>query len=245
MILVDFRGYDTFGEIIVLGIAALAIFALLDSALGGASGQRLQHMPHRREAGDRHPLMLVVVTRALLPLALTVGVYILLRGHNMPGGGFIAGLIIGVALIMQYMASGYAWADRQMRVDYHALIGLGVLVAGVTGIGAWFGDLPFLTSGYDYFHLPLVGEVELATAMAFDLGVFLTVVGVVMLTLANLSRVGRKAEPQPADDGPMDIVLPAEGRLRWSSWSPAPSGSPPRSASTSSCARRPSRSCSG
>ena len=138
VILVDFRGYDTFGEIIVLGIAALAIFALLDSALGGASGQRLQHMPHRREAGDRHPLMLVVVTRALLPLALTVGVYILLRGHNLPGGGFIAGLIIGVALIMQYMASGYAWADKQMRVDYHALIGLGVLLAGVTGVGAWY-----------------------------------------------------------------------------------------------------------
>ena len=212
VILVDFRGYDTFGEIIVLAIAALAIFALLDRALSGSSGQRLEHLPHRREAGDRHPLMLVVVTRALLPLALTVGVYILLRGHNMPGGGFIAGLIIGVALIMQYMASGYAWADRQMRVDYHALIGLGVLVAGVTGVGAWYGDLPFLTSGYDYFHLPLVGEIELATAMAFDLGVFLTVVGVVMLTLANLSRVGRKAEPQPADTRPMDIVLPVEGR---------------------------------
>ena len=155
--------------------------------------------------------MLVVVTRALLPLALTVGVFILLRGHNMPGGGFIAGLIIGVALIMQYMASGYAWADRQMRIDYHALIGVGVLIAGITGIGAWYGGAPFLTSGYDYFHLPLIGEVELATAMAFDLGVFLTVVGVVMLTLANLSRVGRKAEPQPDQDGPMDIVLPAEG----------------------------------
>jgi multicomponent K+:H+ antiporter subunit A len=130
----------------------------------------------------------------------------------MPGGGFIAGLIIGVALIMQYMASGYVWAERQMRVDYHALIGLGVLVAGITGLAAWYGGLPFLTSGFDYFHLPLVGEVELATAMAFDLGVFLTVVGVVMLTLANLSRVGRKAEPQPEDAGPMDIVLPAEGR---------------------------------
>jgi multicomponent K+:H+ antiporter subunit A len=130
----------------------------------------------------------------------------------MPGGGFIAGLIIGVALIMQYIASGYAWADKQMRVDYHALIGLGVLLAGITGVGAWFGHLPFLTSGYDYFHLPLVGEIELATAMAFDLGVFLTVVGVVMLTLANLSRVGRKAEPPPPDSGPMDIVLPAEGR---------------------------------
>src|SRR4051812_2568970 len=127
VILVDFRGYDTFGEITVLGIAALAIFALLDSALSGTSGRRLEDLPHRREAGDRHPLMLVVVTRALLPLALTVGVYILLRGHNMPGGGFIAGLVIGVALIMQYMASGYAWAEKQLRIDYHALIGLGVL----------------------------------------------------------------------------------------------------------------------
>ncbi|MFZ1428788.1 MAG: monovalent cation/H+ antiporter subunit A, partial [Geminicoccaceae bacterium] len=193
VILVDFRGYDTFGEIIVLGVAALTIFALLDSALGGASGRRLGSMPRRREAGDRHPLMLVVATRVLLPLALTVGIFIMLRGHNMPGGGFIAGLVVGIALIMQYMASGFAWAERQLRFDYHALIGWGVLVAGLTGIGAWFGDVPFLTSNYGYVHIPLIGEVEIASAMAFDLGVFLTVVGVVMLTLANLSRVGRKA----------------------------------------------------
>ena len=213
VILVDFRGYDTFGEIIVLGIAALAIFALLDTAVAGTAGRRLARLPHRREAGDRHPLLLVVVTRALLPLALTVGIYILLRGHNLPGGGFIAGLVIGIALLMQYMASGYVWADRQMRVDYHALIGLGVLAAGITGVGSWYVGLPFLTSAYDYFHLPLVGELELATAMAFDLGVFLTVVGVVMLTLANLSRVGRKAEPAAPATEPMDIVLvPAEGR---------------------------------
>jgi multicomponent K+:H+ antiporter subunit A len=207
VILVDFRGYDTFGEIIVLGIAALAIFALLDSALGGASGQRLEHMPRRREAGDRHPLMLVCATRVLLPLALTVGIFIFLRGHNLPGGGFIAGLVVGIALIMQYMASGFTWAQAQMKVDYHALIGWGVLAAGLTGIGAWYADLPFLTSNYGYVHLPLVGEVELATAMGFDLGVFLTVVGVVMLTLANLSRIGRKAEPVEEPEQPMDIRL--------------------------------------
>jgi multicomponent K+:H+ antiporter subunit A len=106
------------------------------------------------------------------------------------------------------MASGFAWAQERMKIDYHALIGMGVLVAGITGIGAWYGDVPFLTSSYGYFHLPLVGEVELATAMGFDLGVFLTVVGVVMLTLANLSRVGRKAEPEEIPQEPMDIVLP-------------------------------------
>ncbi len=212
VILVDFRGYDTFGEIIVLGIAALTIFALLDSALVGASGRRLGSMPHRREAGDRHPLMLVVATRVLLPLALTVGIFIMLRGHNMPGGGFIAGLVVGIALIMQYMASGFAWAEHQLRFDYHVLIGWGVLVAGITGIGAWFGHVPFLTSNYGYVHIPLIGEVEIASAMAFDLGVFLTVVGVVMLTLANLSRVGRKAEPVTSPETAMDIILPAAAR---------------------------------
>ena len=82
--------------------------------------------------------MLVVATRVLLPLALTVGVFILLRGHNQPGGGFIAGLVVGIALIMQYMASGYAWADSGCGSNAHALIGLGVLVAGLTGIGAWY-----------------------------------------------------------------------------------------------------------
>jgi multicomponent K+:H+ antiporter subunit A len=208
VILVDFRGYDTFGEIIVLGIAALAIFALLDSAVSGASGQRLTALPKRFEAKDRHPLLLVVVTRVLLPLALMTGLFILLRGHNLPGGGFIAGLVIGIALIMQHMASGFAWAEQRLRFDYHALIAAGVLMAGLTGVGAWYGGAPFLTSTYGFVHLPLVGEIELASAMAFDLGVFLTVVGVVMLTLSRLSRVGRKAEPREVPQAPMDIVLP-------------------------------------
>src|SRR5690606_36301261 len=113
VILVDFRGIDTFGEIIVLCIAALAIFALLDSALRGAVARRLDYMRQRLESADAHPLILVVATRVLLPFAVTVGIYIFLRGHNQPGGGFIAGLIVGIAFIMQYMASGYAWAAER------------------------------------------------------------------------------------------------------------------------------------
>jgi multicomponent K+:H+ antiporter subunit A len=84
VILVDFRGFDTFGEIIVLCIAALAIYALLDSALRGAAAERLAAMRQGEESAEAHPLMLVVVTRVLLPLAITVGVYIFLRGHNLP-----------------------------------------------------------------------------------------------------------------------------------------------------------------
>jgi multicomponent K+:H+ antiporter subunit A len=204
VILVDFRGFDTFGEIIVLGIAGLAIFALLDSALHGDTGRRLRHwVADHPQSEDPHPLMLVVAGRVMLPLAILVGIYIFLRGHNEPGGGFIAGLIVSIALIMQYMASGFAWAHQRQRVDYHALIGYGVIIAGLTGVGAWFAGRPFLTSDYGYVTLPLFGTFELATAMGFDLGVFLTVVGAVMLALANLSRVGQRAEPRPLPDSPM------------------------------------------
>ncbi|MDP1668998.1 monovalent cation/H+ antiporter subunit A [Phaeovulum sp.] len=193
VILVDFRGYDTFGEIIVLGIAALVIFALADVMLRRPALRRLiAWTPDQPRAGDAHPLMLVVTTRLVLPVALMVGVYIFLRGHNAPGGGFVAGLVVSIALVMQYMASGLAWAEARLRFDYHALIGAGVLIAGLTGIGAWFAGRPFLTSAFGYVTLPPLEKFELATAMAFDLGVFLTVVGAVMLALASLSRLSHR-----------------------------------------------------
>jgi multicomponent K+:H+ antiporter subunit A len=207
VILVDYRGYDTFGEIIVLGIAALAIVALLDTALRGRAAQRLANWPPPRQAAEAHPVVLVVATRVLLPFALVVGIYIFLRGHNEPGGGFIAGLVVGIALIMQYMASSFGWAAERLRVDYHLFVGAGVLIAGLTGVFAWFAGEPFLTSNYGYVHLPIVGEFELATAMGFDLGVFLTVVGVVMLALAGLSRIGRIAEPPTRAERPRDVSL--------------------------------------
>jgi multicomponent K+:H+ antiporter subunit A len=194
VILVDFRGYDTFGEIIVLAIAALTIFALLDSALHGAAGRRLAAARLDPQAHDPHPLMLTVVTRIALPFALTAGVYILLRGHNMPGGGFIAGLIVAIAFLMQYMASGYIWAQKRARIEAHVMIGAGVAIAGATGLASLLFDRPFLTSSFGYFQFPIFGEVELASAMAFDVGVFLTVVGTCLLSLATLSRVEERAE---------------------------------------------------
>jgi multicomponent K+:H+ antiporter subunit A len=216
VILVDFRGFDTFGEIIVLGIAALAIFAMTEAVFAGRGGARLATWrPDTRRAGDRHPLMMVVATRVMLPLALMVGVFIFLRGHNEPGGGFIAGLVVAIALVMQYMASGFAWADARQKVDYQAWIGAGVLVAGLTGVGAWFNGLPFLTSAYGYFRIPPLEEFELATAMLFDLGVFLTVVGAVMLALASLSRIairaGETVNAAPMDVDPAAVPAAAEG----------------------------------
>lgn len=206
VILVDFRGYDTFAEIIVLGIAAISIYALLDVDLKGAALRRIRALLPKEEARDAHPLILVVAARLLLPLSLTVGVYIFLRGHNEPGGGFIAGLVVAIALIVQYIASGYAWAAERRRFDPHAMIGAGVGIAGLAGMAPWAFDQPFLKSAFGYVTWPVVGTFELASAMAFDLGVFLTVVGVVILSLARLSRVAQRVDPVPAGEA-MDIPL--------------------------------------
>ncbi|MFV0411100.1 MAG: monovalent cation/H+ antiporter subunit A [Paracoccus sp. (in: a-proteobacteria)] len=205
VILVDFRGYDTFGEITVLGIAALVIYAMTETLLKGRSSRILANWRHdQRRAGDRHPLILVVATRLILPISLTAGLFIFLRGHNQPGGGFIAGLIVAIALLMQYMASGFAWAQERQRVPFHAMIGAGVVVAAVTGMAAWLFGMPFLTSTFGYVKLPLIEPFELASAMAFDLGVFLCVVGAVMLALNSLSRIARRAG-ETVNREPMDI----------------------------------------
>jgi multicomponent K+:H+ antiporter subunit A len=205
VILVDFRGYDTYGEIIVLGIAGLTIYALMEALLSGPAARRLRNMDYSDDRSrDRHPLMMVVATRVLMPIAVMVGVYIFLRGHNQPGGGFVAGLVISIALLMQYMASGFAWTQARKRIEYHTMIGWGVIIAGLTGAGAWLFGKPFLTSSYTYVHLPPIEEFELATAALFDLGVFLTVLGAVMLMLYSLSRIARYAG-ESVNAGPMDF----------------------------------------
>ncbi|MDE4133343.1 monovalent cation/H+ antiporter subunit A [Phaeobacter sp. QD34_3] len=204
VILVDFRGFDTFGEIIVLGIAAMVIYALTEAVLGSrVRAYLLNRKPDLPQAGDAHPMMMVVATRVMMPLALMIAAYIFFRGHNLPGGGFIAGLIAAIAVIMQYMASGFSWTSERQRFYYHGIIGSGVLIAAATGIGAWFNDLPFLTSAFGYLHWPPLNEFEWATAALFDLGVFLAVVGAVLLALESLSRFAW--QPGISSEHAMDI----------------------------------------
>ncbi|SDW32821.1 monovalent cation/H+ antiporter subunit A [Litoreibacter albidus] len=205
VILVDFRGFDTYGEIIVLGIAALLIYALTEALLGGPVRARLlNRQPDQARAGDVHPMMMVVLTRVIMPVVILVGFYIFWRGHNEPGGGFIAGLIVSIGVVMQYMASGFAWTSSRLRYPYHGVIGAGVLIAGLTGIGSWFVGKPFLTSDFTYVRIPPFEKFELATAALFDLGVFLAVVGAVMLSLESFSRLARRAHIAD-NEHPMDI----------------------------------------
>ncbi len=205
VILVDFRGFDTMGEIMVLGIAALVIYAIIDVILNGPASRRLANWrPESEHSHDRHPLMMVVATRVALPLALLVGVYIFLRGHNVPGGGFIAGLVVSIALLMQYMASGFAWSTARQRYDYHAVIASGVLFAVMTGVGSLILGWNFLTSSGFYLPVPGMEDIHLVSAAVFDLGVMLTVVGAVMLALASLSLIGQRAG-ETVNLTPMDV----------------------------------------
>lgn len=187
VILVDFRGFDTLGEITVLALAALGVHASLE-------GLRLQvHTDAAAREADRHPVMLAMLMRPLLPLTLAVSVYILLRGHNLPGGGFIAGLITGVGLMLQYVARGIDFsAARLQRLDYIKAMATGLALAAGTGLASWLFDRPFLTSAYGYVHPPLIGKMELASAIVFDLGVYLVVVAGVLLVLSELGGLSRR-----------------------------------------------------
>ena len=183
VILVDFRGFDTFGEITVLAIAALGIHKLIARMRVFQSYTDIDGRPW---AADKHPMMLSIISQALLPLAVMVSIYIFLRGHNLPGGGFIAGLITSIAIIQQYIAHGYQWFQERININYLTLIGSGLLIAFLTGAGSFIWQEPFLKGWHDHIHIPLLGNIELASAMAFDLGVYLSVVGACMLILSRL-----------------------------------------------------------
>ncbi|KKN11835.1 hypothetical protein LCGC14_1022610, partial [marine sediment metagenome] len=196
VILVDFRGFDTLGEIVVLALAGLGIFALLQNLRLPAP---LRDTDGRLWSNDPHPPIMQILTRLLFPLMLLVAVFIFMRGHNLPGGGFIAGLIASVALISQYLANGIAWTNARIKADMHIVVASGLAIAFVTGLGAMFLSYPFLTTTFSYIKWPIVGKFEIASAMVFDLGVFLVVVGATVLILVELGKLSH-ASHQPLQE---------------------------------------------
>ena len=186
VILVDFRGFDTLGEICVLGIAALGIYKLL---INLPLLLPVRDSEGRLWAKERYPILLASISQSLLPLALMISFYIFLRGHNLPGGGFIAGLVTSVAFILQYIAHGSAWISTRLTINYRKIIASGIAIATFTGVGSWFFGRPFMTTWFDYFDIPIIGKIELASALIFDLGVYITVVGATLMILASLGQL--------------------------------------------------------
>jgi multicomponent K+:H+ antiporter subunit A len=186
VILVDFRGFDTLGEICVLGIAALGIYKLL---INLPLLLPVRDSEGRLWAKERYPILLASISQSLLPLALMISFYIFLRGHNLPGGGFIAGLVTAVAFILQYIAHGSTWISTRLTINYRKIIASGIAIALFTGVGSWFFGRPFMTTWFDYFDIPIIGKIELASALIFDLGVYITVVGATLMILASLGQL--------------------------------------------------------
>ena len=217
VILVDFRGFDTMGEITVLAAVALTVFALLRrfrpprESISAPAQQRsvatsaatdLVHSRASPNDGLGYMMVPAVLVRLLLPIAGAIAAYLFMRGHNAPGGGFVAGLVVAIAFIMQYMVAGAAWVEDQLRLDPVRWIGMGLLFAGLTGIGSIALGFPFLTSHTAHVTLPLVGEVHLPSAALFDAGVFAVVVGATLLILISLAHQSiRSRRRREAHDG--------------------------------------------
>ncbi|BBP44685.1 monovalent cation/H+ antiporter subunit A [Thiosulfatimonas sediminis] len=192
VILVDFRGFDTLGEIVVLALAGLGVVALLNQT-------KISPIEKFHLSNQPNPLILQTFSRIILPLMLLIAVFILLRGHNLPGGGFIAGLITAIAITLLYLANGIFWSHQHLAINMQKVIALGLLCSALTGLAALLFDYPFLTSAFTHFDLPLIGKIELASALGFDLGVFLVVVGTTVLSLVQIGQLNQKRPLKETD----------------------------------------------
>ncbi|WP_317992471.1 monovalent cation/H+ antiporter subunit A [Bartonella gliris] len=212
VLLVDFRGFDTMGEIVVLGVVSLTVFALLrrfrpaPESIDAPFQQRVQKAfdmaQSDRNVGDtvlNYLAVPAVIMGWLFPVIIAFAVYLFMRGHDLPGGGFVGGVTLAIGFILQYLARDIRWVETHLRVLPLRWIGFGLLLSIITGMGSWFFGYPFLTSFFRYIHLPLIGKIPMASAFLFDFGVLSLVLGATVLILIALAhqsirsyRIGKK-----------------------------------------------------
>jgi multicomponent Na+:H+ antiporter subunit B len=133
-------------------------------------------------------LILRIAARYLTPLLMLFSLFILYRGHNAPGGGFIGGLLAAAALALYAIANNAESASRKLRINPRSLIATGLLIALLSGLFSIFLGDPFLTGQWIFPELPIVGQLPLGTPLLFDIGVYLVVIGVMLLIVFELAR---------------------------------------------------------
>ena len=206
VILVDFRGFDTLGEIAVLAVVAVAVYSLLRRfrpARESMESPPQQRAQTARTAAD-DLLVPAVLMRGMFAAIAVFALFLLFRGHNLPGGGFAAGITLAVGFILQYMAGGTRWFEERIELRPVALMGVGLAIAAATGAGAWLFAHPFLTSHVAHIELPLIGALHFPSAFLFDIGVFLLVVGATalfLIALAHQSLRAHRVERETMDFG--------------------------------------------
>lgn len=132
-------------------------------------------------------LILKSTSSLIVFILLGFAIYLLLAGHNSPGGGFIGGLTTTAAFLLMYMAFGEQTVKKIIPINFLLFIPIGLLLATVTGLGSLLFNVPFLTHTFGSFFIPLFGDVEISTAMFFDLGVYFTVFGTTMTIILTIN----------------------------------------------------------
>lgn len=198
VLLVDIRAWDTLGEISVLVVAATGVASLVFRSRRFGSAPRAADSPHydpdavswlpaarlvdRRERS----MVLQITTRLIFPTIMVLSVYFFFSGHNAPGGGFAGGLIAGLALTLRYLAGGRYELGEALPVDAGHLLGAGLTLAAGTATASLLLGAPPLSSAIVEVTLPVLGHIKLVTALFFDLGVYLVVVGLALDVLRSL-----------------------------------------------------------
>ena len=202
VLLVDIRAWDTLGEISVLLVAATGVASLVFrhrrfGRAPRAADARTEELVSPEEettwlrGGDYIPtryrlLVLEVVTRLLFPTMMVLSVYFFFAGHNAPGGGFAGGLTAGLALVLRYLAGGRYELGEALPIEAGHILGAGLIFSAGTAIVSMLLGAPALSSATIEVTLPLLGDIKLVTALFFDFGVYLIVVGLVLDVLRSL-----------------------------------------------------------
>ncbi|MHA2789887.1 Na+/H+ antiporter subunit A [Corynebacterium sp. S7] len=227
VLLVDLRAWDTFGEISVLVIAATGVASLIyrtrrfDRPVRrprpNLNARRWLAADVDSERAQNRSLMVDVVTRVLFPSMMVLSIYFFFSGHNAPGGGFAGGLVAALALTLRYIAGGRAELDAALPLEPAKILGSGLIISSIAAVWPMFLGRPPLTSDYATMTLPLIGEITIPSALLFDLGVYLIVIGLIMHILTSMGgQLDQEEEvrKQRARDRARSLKRKAEFRRR-------------------------------
>jgi multicomponent Na+:H+ antiporter subunit A len=180
VILVDFRGLDTLGESTVLAVAAIGAVALARVGRRAAEERGAAPPVRRRETSPR-PVFVEVSVQVIFFAVVMLSLWLLFAGHNQPGGGFVGGLLAGSAFTLRYLAGGIDEVRARSRFRPWMFLGAGVLLAAGTAMFPLLTGSPVLDVATGSLDLPVLGTVKLSSALVFDIGVYLAVIGMVLM----------------------------------------------------------------
>ncbi|GAB3623091.1 Na+/H+ antiporter subunit A [Mariniluteicoccus endophyticus] len=224
VILVDTRAWDTMGELSVVLAAATGIASLIfleesnvDSARRKLDEIRLRRRRHAKDhprwlaegrdlMPERRSVILEVVARLIFHVVMVWSVFLLLSGHNAPGGGFAAGLVAGLAIVVRYLAGGRDEMRAAAPVMPGVLLGTGLFLSAGNGLVSMLAGGDVLQTWHTYLHIPLVGKIHVVSSLVFDIGVYLVVIGLMLDILRSLGgAIDKQIESGPGrtlDDSP-------------------------------------------